>query len=130
MGFHVHLIALSWEKDKFVICKCLIILILTDHFSSFDLCVSDVVVGVVERVHLRLLGGGSRDDVRQPGEVFGFAVSRPLIGLLSPFSLSHRLKQQIRTLLPGHGKLHCDGVKGTVRNCSNITRKSEIFIFI
>ena len=66
MGFHVHLIALSWEKDKFVICKCLIILILTDHFSSFDLCVSDVVVGVVERVHLRLLGGGSRDDVRQP----------------------------------------------------------------
>ena len=32
-------------------------------------------------------------------EVFGFAISRPLIGQLSPFSISHWLKQQIRTPL-------------------------------
>ena len=64
MGFHVHLIALSWEKDKCVICKCLIILILTDHFSSFDLCVSDVVVCVVESVDLGLSLGGPGEDVR------------------------------------------------------------------
>ena len=32
--------------------------------------------------------------------MFGFAISRPLIGQLSPFSISHWLKQQIRTPLP------------------------------